>query len=87
MLNEYIYIQGFYKDTSFRKNRAQFVSIVHQSSPLPVGQYSGVEGGEWHISNDRESLSWGTCDSDASHLQYITFQKSQDFCLLCFMVA
>lgn len=43
MLNEYIHMQGFYKATSFRKNGAQFMSIVHQADPLPVGQYSGVK--------------------------------------------
>lgn len=45
MLNEYIHMQGFYKATSFRKNGAQFMSIVHQADPLPVGQYSGVKEG------------------------------------------
>lgn len=45
MLNEYTCIQGFYKGTSFRKNGAQFISVGHQASHLPVGQYSGVKGG------------------------------------------
>lgn len=37
-----------------RRSGAPFMLSVHQASPLPAGQYSGVERGEWCISNDRE---------------------------------
>lgn len=57
MLNEYSHVQGFYKDRRHsRRSGAPFTLSVHQASPLPAGQYSGVERGEWCISNDGERV-------------------------------